>query len=169
MTAHLDERRLAAIYDSAASNVYAYAVRHCGRDAADDVLAETFLVAWRRLREIPDEPVAWLLGVARNVIRNHHRSVRRSDHLRAAVTASHTDDFLASDRLEMLEALSELSTREREALLLLAWDGLSVADAARVSGCTERAFRARVTRARANLSALLGDTNPTTRLEEELA
>ncbi len=159
------ERRLADLYDRWAVNVHAYARRHCGPDGADDVLAETFLVAVRRIDDVPPDPLPWLLVVARNVIANQRRAARRRDNLSAAVGAQPLTTHspageVAEERLEMARALGSLTDVEREALLLVAWDGLSLSEAAHVAGCRERAFRARLSRARRRLAAELGETPP---------
>ena len=161
--------RLAAVYDECAPRVYAYAVRHCGPVDADDVLAETFAVAWRRLDVVPDPAIGWLIVTARNVIAGRRRADRRDVEL-ARVFAEHTEvagpgadpgvDELVVQRSVLLAALDTLSLREREALLLTAWDGLDHTDAAEVARCTPRAFRARLMRARARLTAALLDAPP---------
>lgn len=163
---NLSEReiRLARLYDRWAVNVHAYARRHCGPDGADDVLAETFLVAVRRIEDVPADELPWLLVVARNVIANQRRSARRRGNLDAVVmsrpVATHSPaGEVAEERLEMARALGSLTDVEREALLLVAWDGLSLAAAAQVAGCRERAFRARLSRARRRLAAELGETD----------
>ncbi len=159
-----DHERLAAVYDEYAPRVYAYATRHCGPSDADDVLAETFAVAWRRRDVVPDEPLGWLLVTARNVIsgrrRADQRRTRLTELLADTADESHpSTDELVVHRHDLLQALDSLSEREREAVLLVAWDGLDTRDAASVAGCTPRAFRARLMRARARLTASL--TSPT--------
>lgn len=155
--------RLAAIYDECAPRVYAYAVRHCGRADADDVVAETFAVAWRRMDVLPDPAIGWLLVTARHVISSRRRADRRHLDLaaRVAATTSAPTEPAAEDvavrRRTVLDALATLSEREREALLLTAWDGLDHATAAAVAGCSSRAFRARLMRARARLTAALSE------------
>ena len=160
--------RLAAVYDECAPRVYAYALRHSGPVEADDVLAETFAVAWRRIDVIPDPAIGWLIVTARNVISGRRRSDRR--HLELTRLFAQQGDTLGTgadpgadevvvQRLALLAALDTLSEREREALLLTAWDGLGHADAAIVARCTPRAFRARLMRARARLAAALLDSS----------
>lgn len=156
------DERLAALFDAWAANVHAYALRHCGDEGADDVVSETFLVAWRRLGDIPGDPLPWLLVVARHVIANRRRSDRRRDHLAAVLlrqphSVADAAEDVALDRGAWLAALRTLSDRDREALLLVAWDGLSPTDAARIAGCRERAFRGRLTRARQRLALALQD------------
>lgn len=153
-----DRERLESMYDLCAHKVYAYALRHCGPDDADDVVSETFTAAWRRIDAVPPGPLPWLLVTAGNVIRNRRRAeIKRaslasnlrhlSDHIVAAV-----DDVVA-ERAHLLAALERLTDLEREALLLTAWDGLGPLDAAAVARCAPRAFRARLSRARARLAA----------------
>jgi hypothetical protein len=72
-------RRFTAIFHEHHRRVFAYAVGRAGREHADDVVAETFLVAWRRLADVPANPLPWLLGVARNVVHERYRDqVRQS-------------------------------------------------------------------------------------------
>ena len=155
--------RLAAIYDECAPRVYAYAVRHCGPVDADDVVAETFAVAWRRIDVVPEPAIGWLIVTARNVVNGRRRSDRKHvDLARLAAETSQHDEPAAEEvavrRRAVLDALDSLSEREREALLLTAWDGLDHAAAAAVAGCSTRAFRARLMRARARLTAHLSET-----------
>ena len=165
--------RLAAVYDECAPRVYAYAVRHCGAAEADDVVSETFAVAWRRIEAVPDPAIGWLLVTARNVIAGRRRSDRRHLDLaaRLASATSALDEPAAEEvavrRRAVLDALATLSERERESLLLTAWDGLDHAAAAAVAGCSPRAFRARLMRARARLTAALAESHlPENRLPE---
>lgn len=65
--------RLERVFIEHANAVRRYARLHVGDGPADDVVAETFLVAWRRLDDIPTAALPWLLGVARNVVSNQHR------------------------------------------------------------------------------------------------
>ena len=159
----MQEQRLAALYDQWAAKVHAYAVRHCGIDGADDVVSETFVVAWRRIDVVPEDALPWLLVVARNTIAHRRRSTGRRARLDDALAGSVPDpqvsaEEIATSRLETIQALQGLSAKEREAVLLIAWDGLTIKAAADVARCRERAFRARLTRARAHLRAALEPT-----------
>ena len=152
----VQEQRLADLYDQWAAKVHAYAIRHCGRDGADDVVSETFIVAWRRIDVVPDDALPWLLVVARNTIAHRRRSIGRRAALEEALVdweppPQRSAEEIATSRLETIQALQGLSAKEREAVLLIAWDGLTITAAADVAGCRERAFRARLTRARARL------------------
>ena len=139
-----------------------YALRRADPADADDVVAETFLVAWRRFDDMPSDPRPWLLSVARHVLANRRRSVQRltslSDRLEqgAGRSASPDDGTAATDlRLAVLAALDRLPDKEQEAMRLLAWDRLSAADAATVLGCTRATLAVRVHRARRRLATLL--------------
>lgn len=159
------EQRLADLYDLWAAKVHAYALRHCGVEGAEDVVSETFIVAWRRIDVVPEDALPWLLVVARNTIAHRRRSAGRRARLDDVLAArspgqERTTEEIATSRLETLEALRHLSAKEREAVLLIAWDGLTVTAAADVAGCRDRAFRARLTRARAHLRAALDPASP---------
>lgn len=69
---------ISELYEQFAGRVLAYARRHANRDDAEDVVAETFHVAWRRRDVVPDEPLPWLIGVAHNVLRSQWRVSRRT-------------------------------------------------------------------------------------------
>lgn len=153
-------QRLTAMYDAYAHRVYSYALRHCGANDADDVLSETFATAWRRIDVVPDPELPWLLVTARHLIANRRRATIRGDDVITRLTVlphEHADgpDGLVLERHQLLSALAQLTEREREALLLVAWDGLDVTGAAQVARCTPRAFKARLARARVRLAAAL--------------
>jgi RNA polymerase sigma-70 factor, ECF subfamily len=146
--------------------VRGYALRRAPRDMAPDVVAETFLVAWRRLDDVPADPLPWLYGVARRVLANARRSADRGLALErrlatAAVPARLGDPGERVGDTEIVRAaLARLSERDRETLMLVAWDGLSSARAARAAGCTRAAFAVRLHRARARLAAELASLEP---------
>jgi RNA polymerase sigma-70 factor (ECF subfamily) len=102
-----------------------------------------------------------LIGTARRTIANQHRSQRRRDRLEARLRtltdANMDNNASAADRSSALSALAAMRERDREALLLLAWDGLSVTEAAQVLVCTPASLRVRVHRARQRLAVALND------------
>ena len=131
------------------------------RDDVPEVVAETFLHAWRRWDDVPQPALPWLLVAARNVIANRRRTARRQRALAdrvallGSVAAGGVDaGVLADERAEALTALASLPEQQREALLLVAWDGLTPAQAARVLGIKPGALRVRIHRARAALSSI---------------
>lgn len=141
--------------------VRGYVLRRAPPDIVQDVVAETFLIAWRRLDDVPADPLPWLYGVGRRVLANQMRSMRRSAALELRLSASEPaagprDPGESLGDAEIVRtALARLSTRDREALTLIAWHGLSGARAARAAGCSRAAFAVRVHRARARLAAEL--------------
>lgn len=159
--------RLTALYGSHGRAVLAYALRRAPtpEDAAD-VVAETFLVAWRRLGDVPEEPQArlWLYGVARRALLNQQRGTRRRERLaeRLRVEARNTAAAApAEERAErVLAGLARLRDDDRELLLLVAWEDLSPADAARVLEISPVAARTRLHRARRRLRAALHEGAP---------
>ncbi|MCA1005706.1 RNA polymerase sigma factor [Rhodococcus hoagii] len=153
-----DGARFTELWDEYAGRVFAYACRHVDHHTAQEVVAETFLVAWRRLAEMPDQALPWLLVVARNTVSNHRRTDRRRDALTEKIArieqlseVSPAADVAVTDRAEVLAALAALTETERESLLLTAWDGLSAAEAAEVLGCSAAAMHVRLFRARRRL------------------
>lgn len=158
-----DVVRFTALWDDYVGPVSAYACRHVDHHTAQEVVSETFLVAWRRLPEVPEHALPWLLVVARNTLSNHSRGDRRRDALAEKMArieqlagSAPGADIAVTDRAEVLTALAALTSAEREALLLTAWDGLSAAEAARVMGCSVPAMHARLFRARRRLQASPG-------------
>ena len=160
-----ERQRFAAVFLELSPRVYSYARRRCDPVSAQDVTAETFLVAWRRMDRLPDMPLPWLLGIARNVLRNQVRATIRRDRLVEAITSApgtsrvgRAADAELIERSRLAEALIQLTDRERESLLLVAWDGLTPVQAATVTGCSANTFARRLSRARARLAAALEDT-----------
>lgn len=157
------ESRLARLYDQHGRAVLAYAVRRCpdAQDAAD-VVAETFLVAWRRLHDVPpaEEARLWLYGVARNVLANHHRSERRRERLaeRLRYELRAALEGLAEATPEggtLRAALDQLGLEDQEILRLCGWEELSPREIATVLGISDVAARSRLHRARARLRCAL--------------
>lgn len=151
--------RFAGVYDMYYRNVLRYALQHAEPGTAEDVASETFLIAWRRFPAIPDPPLPWLLGVARNLLRKQAGAGQRRRALvdRIATLTSRADSFTVDagdfvvERTVALEALASLPERDAEALTLVTWHGLTPADAAEVVGCSTRAFTVRLSRARQRL------------------
>jgi RNA polymerase sigma-70 factor (ECF subfamily) len=135
--------------------VYRYVLRRVEGPAVEDVVGETFLVAWRRFDELAGDPLPWLLGIARRLCANHLRGRARRAALGARLEAeSHPSVESDADVADaaILLALASLREADREALLLIAWDGLSNPHAAKVLGCSVGAFAVRLHRARRRLA-----------------
>jgi RNA polymerase sigma-70 factor (ECF subfamily) len=153
-----DERRMRfeGLYYEHAPAVLAYALRRAGRDVAHDVVADTFLVLWRRFDELPDEPLPWLYGVARRTLANHRRGERRRELLLARLARREPDPSVEADD-RVLRALASLRPAERELLMLVAWEELTPAEAALVLGCSANACRIRLHRGRRKLERALAE------------
>ncbi len=122
---------------------------------AEDVVAEVFVVCWRRFDEIPADPLPWLLGVARHVL----ATLRRSEHRREALhrrlanedCGAAEEGFAPAGDSILAAALERLSDGDRELLLLIAWEGLSAAEVAAALGLRPATARVRLMRARRRL------------------
>jgi RNA polymerase sigma factor (sigma-70 family) len=158
--------RFERCFDEHYVRIFAFAGRRVsGRESAEDVVADTFAIAWRRRDRIPEEALPWLYAIAANVIANQYRSSHRRHNLaerlarEASVAAPGTDPADAlGGRDELGAALGRLDEAEREVLRLVAWEGLSTGDGARVVGCSPGAFRVRLHRARRKLAKELKTT-----------
>ncbi|MBA3690584.1 MAG: sigma-70 family RNA polymerase sigma factor [Actinobacteria bacterium] len=160
-----DLGRFETLFLDHADAVLAYAARRSDPDTAQEVVADTFVVAWRRMAAVPDPALPWLLGVARRVLANQQRSARRAQALtlRLVREPRHRTDEPTDEvdgRLSAQAALQLLPPREREVLELLAWEGLSTAEAAEVLECSQRLLAVRVHRARRRLRAYSDEANP---------
>jgi RNA polymerase sigma-70 factor (ECF subfamily) len=158
--------RFRAVYDANYHRVLGYALRRAAtREDAEDVVAETFLTAWRRLEEVPGGSGArpWLYGVARNALANQRRAERRRGRLwgllqaepAAAWHGAKADDELAS----VAAAFARLKGGDRELLALAAWEELDAGEIATVLGCSRNAARIRLHRARRRLTSELRRTD----------
>lgn len=156
-------RRFEEVYAANRARILGYALRRTSdpQDAAD-VLAETFLTAWRRLDDIPPGAQArlWLYGVARRVLANHHRGERRRSALAADlgsrlrdVPAAH--DMAGGDLAGVAAAFRGLPEGDRELLSLVGWEGLDHGEIAIVLGCSRNAVRIRLHRARRRFARAL--------------
>ncbi|HTX47476.1 MAG TPA: sigma-70 region 4 domain-containing protein, partial [Solirubrobacteraceae bacterium] len=116
--------------------------------------ADVFLVVWRRLDQVPSECLPWLLAVARRALANRRRSARRASALEERLADGRSAEEPSKD-LGLLSALSTLSTRDREVLLLIAWEGLDHSEVAEVLSIRRAAVATRFHRARRRLAAAL--------------
>nr|WP_243711221.1 sigma-70 family RNA polymerase sigma factor [Actinomadura sp. KC216] len=152
------------MYTANRARILGYALRRTAdpQDAAD-VLAETFLTAWRRLDDVPpgDQARLWLYGVARRILANHHRGERRRSALAAdlgsRLRAGLVDHLAAPDRdlADVAAAFRNLPEPDRELLSLVGWEGLDHGEIAAVLGCSRNAVRIRLHRARRRFARAL--------------
>jgi RNA polymerase sigma factor (sigma-70 family) len=175
--------RFGVVFDRHAAAIHGYIARRLGRDAADDLVAETFLVAFRQRGGYdPDQPSArpWLYGIATRLV-----SRRRRDEVRFFRAIARTGVDPAADPVaepvadegirradartlhrQLAGALAGLAAADRDALLLVA-DGLSYAEAAQALGVPDGTLSSRVARARRKLREGLGGVNPADEHEEQ--
>ena len=151
-------RRFESLFEAHYASVVAYALRRAEPGLAEDVAAETFLIAWRRLDVVPADALPWLYGVARRTLANHRRGVRRRRALISELSDSTSHVFASSEiadslaeRSGVVAALKRLPERDREVLRLVAWEGLDRTQAARAADCSPAAFAVRLHRARRRL------------------
>lgn len=145
------------LYRRHADAVLAYGRRRTDDlQSAQDVLAETFLVAWRRRDAVPVDALPWLYAVAGHVLRNERRSERRQLAVGDRLIREREWEVVATDESTgdedddrgVLRALAALRPIDREALLLVAWEELDPTRAARAAGCSRATFHVRLHRAR---------------------
>ena len=174
MRSRHEPEAFSALFTRHAATIQRYVTRRLGPDVADDVVADTFLLAFRQ-RDSYDparaDALPWLYGIATNLIGRHRRNEVRlyralartgadgvtapfTDQVDSAVTAS-----MASRRLAA--ALARLPAAYRDPLLLFVWGDLSYEETAIALGVPKGTVRSRISRARARLRRTLGDINPT--------
>jgi RNA polymerase sigma-70 factor (ECF subfamily) len=160
-----DAARFTVIYQKYRARVFAYAVSVVGRDLAEEITSDVFLIAWQRFADVPEKPLPWLLVTARNVGSNRVQGAIRQRALAAEMAAWIADESQSGDladhvteRAALLAALGTLPESDRELLTLTAWHGLSAASAARVIGCSTATYFVRLHRARRRLGQAIAAT-----------
>ncbi|WP_329230475.1 sigma-70 family RNA polymerase sigma factor [Streptomyces sp. NBC_01460] len=160
-----DEQRFTDLYRQHYSALDAYVRRRIHADQVSDVLAEVFLVAWRRLDELP-EPTAlpWLYGVARHTLSNAYRSEERRFRIFEALASQpirnscdHGEAIVQTASLAV--AFGTLSDADQEVLRLTLWEDLPASQAAKVLGCNVGTFQVRLHRSRKRLRKALASTS----------
>jgi RNA polymerase sigma factor (sigma-70 family) len=151
-------QRLTRLWVDHHQDVVRFVARRAAPELVDDVVSETFLVAWRRVDDVPVDAKPWLYGVARNALATHVRTHGRWRALGVRLVQEpaptmHGADDVAIDRTDLARAWELLSDGDREVIALVAWDGLSAMQAAAVLGCRPSTFSVRLTRARKRLLA----------------
>lgn len=151
--------RFEQTYDATYAAVLRFAQRRVHASHAEDVVADVFVVAWRRIEDLPleaDEARAWLFGVARRIL----LSSQRADQRRQALTVRIADDQITGTlgsgidadlvlhHVDLARAWRRLSPVHQESLALVVWDDLTSVQAAEVLGISAVAFRLRLSRAR---------------------
>jgi RNA polymerase sigma-70 factor (ECF subfamily) len=152
-----EQTQFEALFRDTRAPLLAYLSRRAPVDDAPDLLAEVYLVAWRKRADLPagEERRLWLYGVARRLLAEHHRAEwKRNDAEVGGTVAGEPGRPTEDDRRNeaVRQALQSLSDLDRELVTLTTWEGLSTADAARVVGITAGTARVRLHRARGRLA-----------------
>jgi RNA polymerase sigma factor (sigma-70 family) len=171
----------AVLFSRYADDIHRYAARRLGAEVADDLMAETFVIAFQQRRRYDlSRPHArpWLYGIVTNLVGQHRRAeARRLKALARVAAASEAEGEPLADRVaarisaehsraRLAGALAALPARHRDVLLLIAWGDLDYAEAAQALGVPVGTVRSRLHRARAKLRQALGGSDPTALHEE---
>lgn len=168
MTDGTASARFEDLYGQHRRDLLAFFLRRADHAEAADLLAETFLVAWRRIDVVRGDDAArlWLFGVARNTLRNHRRSPQTEHNLAQAlqevlarVPQAVYDTALA---LSVRQALDTLNPPDREVMMLAVYEELTPAEISQVTGRSAASVRVRLHRARRRLAQQLDDPGATT-------
>ena len=151
------DARLLDVYERHYREISAYCRRRVSADRVDDVVSETFLIAWRKREVMPEgrDALPWLYGVAHRVILHKWRSSGRSRRLEAKLASLGIDEASSAEELlvvseesrQVIEATSRLRPKDQELLRLSYWEELSHAEVGQVLGLRPDAVRQRVSRA----------------------
>lgn len=164
--------RFETVCDATYAAVLRFVQRRVHPSHAEDVVADVFVVAWRRIADLPEdaeEARAWLFGIARRVLLAAHHGEQRRQALTVRIAddqvsrlqgagspGSAPDPLLAIEHVDLARAWRRLSPVHQESLALVAWDDLTSTQAAAVLGISPVAFRLRLSRARRVLRHHLG-------------
>jgi RNA polymerase sigma-70 factor (ECF subfamily) len=158
------EHTFRQLYEVVYPDLIRFVQRRAHPDHAEDVVADAFLVVWRRLNELPgryEDARAWIFGITRNILLNTHRGEQRRLALGvrlaevAALAYSNEDADPIASRVDLGRAWRALSEVHQEALGLVVFEDLNAPQAAAVLGISPVAFRLRLSRARRALRLLL--------------
>ncbi|WP_062441694.1 RNA polymerase sigma factor [Herbidospora daliensis] len=177
--ARRDPAAFSVLFDRHAPALHRYVLRRLGDTLADDVVAETFLTAFRRLGRYDTahrDARPWLYGIAANLVGRHRRAEVRAYRALARTGVDEVAESYA-DRVEaqvsasalhreLAEALAVLSPGDREVLLLVAWADFSYDEVARALAIPVGTVRSRLHRARRKTRAALGGSDPSAVQEE---
>lgn len=161
MSARRDDASLIAAFEASATDLLAYLARRTSHEDAPDLLGESMVIAWRRVKDLPDDPERarmWLFGIARGTLQNHARGERRRWALVDRIRLHVRDDATAPPAdagAEVRDAIARLDPDLAEVVRLVHWDGFSLTDAADLLGIPASTARGRYQRARDLLRAAL--------------
>lgn len=150
----MTEDEFVSFYSASYDDLVRYVRRRSPADVVEDVVAETFTIAWRKRGALSAGGRPWLFRTASNTLRNALRKRKRQLEISARL-AIETTDSIDDDQIDVVQAWRRLKVRDREVLALHLWEGLSDGDAGKVLGCTRAAFSMRLSRAKQRLGRLL--------------
>jgi RNA polymerase sigma-70 factor (ECF subfamily) len=178
MATDQDDRTFEHIYERYSLAILAYCVRRASHEVAADASSETFLVAWRRLDQIPPEPktLPYLYGVAARVLANQRRSLHRKNKLDTKLAilgiTSVPDPAVIVARkaqdAEVVEAVRRLNPKDREIVMLYTWEELPREAIAEMMGMTKTAVDQRIHRSYQRLARSLAHAVTTNALQSPL-
>ena len=158
----VDDGRFAAIYERYHWQIHSYCRRRTTPDRVDDAVSDTFLVAWRRISDVPEgrEGLLWLYKVAYRVLGHQWRGAARRDKLEKRLSSigqesiAAPEDYVvvAEESRQILDAASRINRNDLEVMRLIAWEDLSHAEVAEVLGISQNAVKQRFHRAKKNLA-----------------
>ena len=155
-----------ALFEEHHRAVLAYALRRTRIDAdAEDVVAETFAIAWRRLDSLPDDALPWLFGVARRVLANQRRGAARRVRLFERLSTWRSEPTVTPSHEPAIEAFERLRPDDQELLRLVAWEDLSNAEIAIALDITPNAVAIRLHQARKRFADALAEVRASTGLK----
>ncbi len=158
------DQRFRGLYSAHSSAILAYFRRRTDSETAKDCTAETFLVAWRRIEDVPSDALPWLYGVARWVLANQRRGGGRTGRLLEKLRGQRPESPPNPERLvvrreedaELIAAVNRLRVQDRELLLLANWEELPHAEIGKILGCSAHAVDQRIHRAVHRLAREVG-------------
>ena len=165
-----DEQRFRELYDRTYNRVYAFVLRRVIEDVALDVVSDTYLAVWRRIRDVPTEARmadAWVFKTAYRVLANSRRGIERRTALVERIRQRPVDLVLnihttSDSDTALSRALEQLRPEQREIIAFKYWDDLDTDQIARIMGCSKNAAAVRLTRAQQALRAAF-EASPTER------
>ena len=159
------EQRFGRLFAAYHEQIYVYCRRRTDAETARECASETFLVAWRRIDDIPgdDQTLRWLYGVARRVLANRYRSQQRFRRLisklgglrREPEPTPETVVVRRAEDQEVLDALARLRPQDQELLRLAVWEELPHGEIGEMLGCSAHAVDQRIRRAENRLASEL--------------
>jgi RNA polymerase sigma factor (sigma-70 family) len=177
-----EPEQFAALFDRHAPRIHRYVARRVGREAADDLVAETFLAAFGQRRRYDlryTDAAPWLYGIATNLIGQHRREEVRQFKIQRALPPEpelpgHAERVTADVTAQamrgvLIAALAGLAVADRDVLLLIAWEQLTYEEVGRCLGVPVGTVRSRLHRARVKVREALAQAGLSTALQEVLS